>query len=244
MGMRMKAVLAVLVCLLFASSILLAVASAQTAIPTLSVPEFSAKLVPHPFDVQTIYIIDPSTGEKTVNNGYHDITASIDISIKNQNYDTYQVYYNIQAKGHLHGGWIPLYKFYNGTENIGTVIAQSSGLFTLISIPHDVEMPPDHTPDTDVDIQVEAILSHVMTIEVPISPFFPSYLMDTRTIVVIDATSGWSDAQTINLLELNPSASPGNIQEDLTPITIIAGLAAAIVIVALLAYGAKHKGWK
>ena len=43
-------------------------------------------------------------------------------------------------------------------------------------------------------------------------------------------------------IELSPT--PNNSQENLAPVAVIAGLAMGIIIVALLAYGAKHKGWK
>lgn len=41
-----------------------------------------------------------------------------------------------------------------------------------------------------------------------------------------------------------PSPTPNNTPKNLTPVAVIAGLAVGTIIVALLAYGAKHKGWK
>ena len=48
-----------------------------------SVPEFTVKLVAHPYDVPTTYSTDPYTGETITHAGYHMENKSIEVSIKN-----------------------------------------------------------------------------------------------------------------------------------------------------------------
>lgn len=81
-----------------------------------SVPEFTLKLVAHPYDVPSTYEIDPYTGEKIITSyGYHEENKSIEVTIKNQpftstldasgNYTS--LYYNVRYKGNYADEWSP-----------------------------------------------------------------------------------------------------------------------------------------
>lgn len=117
-----------LIAILTASSITMVKAYATS---TPSVPEFSLKVVAHPFDVAPTTTIDPYTGESiTTNYGYHDENKSIEVTIKNQpftstldasgNYTS--LYYNVRYKGHYTNEWT-LYGFHNVSNSDYTVIS-------------------------------------------------------------------------------------------------------------------------
>ena len=84
--------------------------------PKPAIPEFTLKLVAHPYDVPSTYEIDPYTGEKIITSyGYHEENKSIEVTIKNQpftstldasgNYTS--LYYNVRYKGNYADEWSP-----------------------------------------------------------------------------------------------------------------------------------------
>ena len=99
--------------LVLASSSLMAVKPAQSSTTKPSVPEFTVKLVAHPYDVPTTYGIDPYTGKNvTIQEGHHVENKSIEVTIKNQPFSPYKdangsygLYYNVRFRGHYGHDW-------------------------------------------------------------------------------------------------------------------------------------------
>ncbi|MCW4017283.1 MAG: hypothetical protein NWF00_01145 [Candidatus Bathyarchaeota archaeon] len=198
---RKTCVLAIAVSLI---TISLAAEVHAARVKPISASEFTVNYETDPYDVPPTYSKDQYTGEQIVTPGRHVKNASLRVSIKNQHYDSYQVYYNIRIKGHFGDSWTQLYTYNNGTPTIGTVQPQSSGSFTVISL------RPEYPAGAEVDFQVEAILSHKVTIQAATHPMLgPKYGTEPRVINVVSETSGWSEKQTITMPETpTPEPSP------------------------------------
>jgi hypothetical protein len=161
-----------------------------------SVPEFTVKLVEHPYDVPTTYSIDKYTGENITNPGYHVENKTIEISIKNP--PTFYgenniLYYNVRVKGHFEKNWTELQSY----------SAQSDSEYTVLSLP--VYYPPK----AQVDFQVEAIIVHSYENRVfsddwlaqhPLAEVMQPGLEDIyEQEFEIVGTSGWSETQTVTI---------------------------------------------
>jgi hypothetical protein len=192
-----------------------------------AVPEFTVKVVAHPYDVPTTYSTDPYTGETITHEGYHVENKSIEVWIKNQPFTPYEdaegnevnLYYNVRVKGHFEEDWsTPItYSESDSAERI----PRSSSEYTVLSL---VDY---YNPNATVDYQVEAIMGH----------FYTSYYPPGHAIAFpvtsfqVDETSGWSVTQTLTIEEVpTPSPEPA---PSLEPILIL-GVAA---IVAVFAFG-------
>jgi hypothetical protein len=193
--MSKRATLLLITVLAVSSLIMVSSAFAQS-ITKPSVPEFTVKLVEHPYDVPTTYSIDKYTGENVTHLGYHIENKTIEISIKNQPSvwgENYTLYYNVRVKGHFEKNWTELQSY----------SAQSDSKYTVLSLP--VYYPPK----AQVDFQVEAIIVHSYENRVfsddwlaqhPLAEVMQSGLEDIyeREFEIV-GTSGWSETQTVTI---------------------------------------------
>ena len=161
-----------------------------------SVPEFTVKLVAHPYDVPstTTTKIDPYTGKETVitTPGYRVENRSIEVVIKNQPFTPYtdadgkeiNLYYNVRVKGHFGEYWEELYSRYK--DHPSAIPVQSSSEFTVLSL------SANYPDGAQVDFQVEAILGYYYN-ELAGRPIVPLYVLGS-----VDS-SGWSSTQTLTI---------------------------------------------
>jgi len=193
--MRKRATL-LLISLLTVSSIIAVKSAFAQSITNPSVPEFTVKLVEHPYDVPTTYSIDKYTGENITHPGYHVENKTLEISIKNQPSvwgENYALYYNIRVKGHFEKNWTELQSY----------SAQSDSKHTVLSLP--VYYPPK----AQVDFQVEAIIVHSYENRVfsddwlaqhPLAEVMQPGLEDIyEQEFEVVGTSGWSETQTVTI---------------------------------------------
>lgn len=197
------------------SLIMIKSASAQSqSIPTLSVPEFTSKLVKHILNFPATSSIDPFTGKQTVNAGSQLEWTTIDITIINQNFngktefgpDTYTgMMYDVDFKGHFVNDWTQLGTI-NGEGAAGPYFVQESGSVTVVSLAingADIDTitlnAPNSRPDSIVtipdggqaDIRIEAMAGNAYTNR--IIPFDSWHFNGTE--------SEWSNVQTITFNE-------------------------------------------
>ena len=223
--------------------------SAQS-IPKPSVPEFTLKVVAHPFDVPPTYEEDPYTGEQVLTEeGYHVENKSIEVTIKNQPFSSYVdvngnsigLYYNITVKGHYEDAW----DYCFGNPYRGLLNASGSD-YTIISMPigYHVTVPLGGYPlegidvGDQVDFRVQAQIGYYsksytgMFAPVPGGDFY---------YVFAGETSGWSETQTLTIGESQtPSPEPAPSVE---PILIL-GIIAFVVVFAfglVIGYRIKRK---
>jgi hypothetical protein len=203
MAMDNKAVIAILFCVIFASSLLVTLAFAQTTIPKPSVPEFTLNYVDSSYDVPTTTTstTDPYTNKTTSTTypGYHVQEFNITLAIKNQpfpatiNGNKSNIYYDVQIYPH----------FANWTENYPqvkpeSVTPQSSSEYT------EFNYAGLHYPSgAQVDFRVRAILGYAYTYNLQ------GHIIPITQTDFIYETSNWSNAQTITIPETStPSPSP------------------------------------
>ncbi len=181
------------------------ICSANSTIHKPSVPEFTVKLVAHPYDVpsNTTTTIDQYTGKEIVTTqpGYHVENKSIEIIIKNQPFKPYQylntsryvsLYFNVRVKGHFSDDWKELYSPRDipirggsfGTHHESP--KQSSSEYTVLSC------PANYATGEQVDFQVEAFAGFY-------SQVWPYMGVAYAVDVFTGEFSGWSDTQTITI---------------------------------------------
>ncbi len=266
MAMDKRAFMAVIVISSFLFSLFtrvhMGVAQQATMLPSIAnpaIPEFAVKFEANPYDVSPIYGIDRYTGKNvTVEGCYHVENESIVVTIKNQRspgyfYGTnYYLSFGIRVKGHFEDYWTSSYS-----------IDQSTSEYTVFSKPIE---PNDYPPGAQIDFQAQTNVVHNYQFFVDaVPPWTLEGHFETR--IATDGTSGWSNTQTITLPEpspaptlaptptfspnptLYPSPTPNSTSgvqtENLTPTLAIIGLAIGVsIILGLLAYLAKFRGWK
>jgi hypothetical protein len=188
----------------------------------LSPPEFTVKLVAHPYDVPptTTTTIDQYTGKEIVTTtpGYHVENKSIEITVTNQLFTPYadaeghliNLYFNVRFKGHFgqESDWEePFHKpIRNGIYGTTKQHPQSNSEYTLISFPSEFQ-------DGDVvDFQVQ-------TLEGFYTPWEP-LLIPMGTSQFTGETSDWSSTQTLNIGEVQvPTPSPATTPTSTPTIT-------------------------
>ena len=226
-----ESVVLMLLALLVLSGLVMVGSVFAQSIPKPSVPEFTLRLVAHPYDVAPVYEIDPYSGDEVLTaEGYHVENKSIEITIKNQPFTPYthedgyeiNLYYNVRCKGHFgdDSDWKELYSRYKDPSSGNPV--KSSSEYTVLSL------SADYPDDSQVDFQVEAIVGHYYD-ELAGRPVLPLY------VLLVDETSGWSSTQTLTIGEVFTPADQGLILGvAVTVVVIIAGLG-------LLVYRIKRK---
>lgn len=169
-------------------------------VPTPAVPEFTVKLVDNSYDVpaKTTTKIDQYTGKEIVNTtpGYHVENKSIEITIKNQPLSPYtdadassyegKLYYNVRVKGHFGEEWtapIPFQRY----DPVSRIPVYSSSGYTVVTC------SANYPADAKLDFQVEAFVGHYYYDSIPGHP------LGIFSAFKVDATSGWSNTQTITI---------------------------------------------
>ena len=208
------------------------------SVPKPLVPDFTLKLVSHPYDVPPTYEMDPYTGEEVLTaESYHVENKSVEITIKNQPY-SYSVngssawlVYQVVVKGHYEETGITLYWFDKYTG--GNLPRQSSFEHTVISVPAD-----DYPMGGEVDFQVQAISIYETQLTV-----YPLTISSAGAYDVLGYAIGefgdWSDFQTVTF-EASQIPSPEPFP---TTLAIASVIVATVVLVglSLLLYGIKRK---
>jgi hypothetical protein len=228
----------ILLLVLIATALSLSVVeSGFSSLPKPIVPEFTLKLEANPYDVPTVYEIDPYTGEKVVEEeGYHVENKSITFTIKNQAFTSsfdgtnYYMFYSVREKGHFGEEWDEIY--YYGDDSPGKLPLMSDSEHTVLSI------QADYPSGARVDFQVEAILYHDSMVRVY------DHMMDVIGHLEpgksIYDRSGWSETHTIIIDE--STSTTLNLSDHIT--FIIAGALILIPIAAgsgLLIYLSKRQ---
>lgn len=218
MGKFSKNISLLLVTILVISSLMMVeYVSAQT-IPIPSVPEFTLKVVEHPYDIAPTTTIDPYTGKTTITNyGYHVENKSVEIAIKNQPFNSFNdingnsigLYYNVTVKGHFETNWI--YYFNNSYRGL---LNASDSDYTVISIPFGYHptvplggYPLEGVNSGQLDLRVQAQIGYYnkeytgMFAPVPGGDFY---------FLFTGETSDWSNTQTITIPDgsISTSTSP------------------------------------
>jgi hypothetical protein len=217
-----------------------------------SVPQFSLKLVDDSYDVppSTTTAVNEYTGEKITYNwpGYRVNIVTIEVKIKLQPFTPYGdengnqcvLYYNVQYKGHF-GGEQDWKNVYNNmaisglSSELGNMVTVDSQYIT-IPITYDSRSSKDISMflGTQVDFRVKTEIRHtILSYDPPIYE------------IIVDASSGWSNIQTItipNHLSSSPSqtvtstedptTSDGN-QITLTNFTLPANFMIGVIVILL-----------
>ncbi len=188
----------------------------------------------HSYDISPTYANNPYTGKtELVQAGYHVQNRSIEVIIKNQNFNNFQdqsgnnirLNYNVRFKGHFGGAWTEISSSLGGiyvtasnslTQESGGVVSLVSpnAQYTVIDYGLSGNNGSDYYPvkiggDLDhgqVDFQVEALSGYYTTIQTTPAPLGGRGEQN----VFSGESSGWSATKIINLSSdsVNPSAQP------------------------------------
>ncbi len=202
----------------------------QATLPPLitnpSVPEFTLRFVDNSYDVPPIYEINPYSGQNiTTEPGYHVQNRSIEVSVKNQRFISFQganqslveLYYNIRVKGHF-GDWL-------GEPGSDSYIHRSDSQYTVVTYglggnngsQYFGRRLDELVTDGQADFQVKAIIGYYTTIYESPSPYdwlFGGDGTPAHHDVFTGWESDWSNTQTITIATpssthtFSPSPSP------------------------------------
>ena len=82
-----------------------------------TIPEFTVKFIDSSYATPATYSIDPYTGQNVTHNGFYVVNKTIEVTIKNQQFDkAFSLYYNIRVKEHSAENWTNRYP----TEDLPT----------------------------------------------------------------------------------------------------------------------------
>jgi hypothetical protein len=217
MAMENKVVVAVLICALLGSSMVVTMGYAQTSIPTPSVPEFTLKFVDNSYDVPTTTTVfsttDPYTNRTTTRNatqqGYHVKKFDIEVTIKNQpfpstiNGNISNLYFDVASYGHFENITVIPLEIRSPT-GIGLILQSTDGLtpqsnseYTVINVSANF-----FPPGGEVDFRVAAVLGYTYR------DYISGHILPVYNDEFLYASSDWSDAQTIVIPQASPSPSP------------------------------------
>jgi len=196
----------ILILIMAISSFVVAKTAFAQSIPKPSVPEFTIQVIVRSYDEPTSYYTNPYTGKIITYQGYHIENKTIEIKIKNQqfnNYDsssgkTLNLYYNISAKGHFGDDWMyypenQAYAAFGSTYTTLTFLTRgsSNGGF-LIPAPW----------GGYIDVKVQALIGYYYT------EFVPDNFLGSYVTKFAGQKSEWSNIQTIHIPETSTSTSP------------------------------------
>jgi hypothetical protein len=202
-----KRAASLLITVLIVSNLILVESAFAQSIPKPSVPEFSLKVVAHPYDVPPTYGIDPYTGKEiTTSSGYHVENKSIEVTIKNQPFTSTldssgnytNLYYNVQFKGHYGNEWSYAYSYYNA----------SNSDYTLVSIGFE-HQTISFPAGGKIDFQVRALIGHQDKMKYDTGVILPDYMRYYH--VFVGQTGDWSNTQTIVIPDFS-KATPNPTQ--------------------------------
>ncbi len=208
-----------------------------------SAPEFTAEFVDAPYYVITTYETDPYTGEKVVDRqGYIVENKSLVVTIKNQafvssvNGTKYYMYYNVEYRGHFGGGWegADFREEFTMEEFLSDGFPRASDSdYTVLYF------RANKYPDNgQLDVIVQARIGYEAVIQVTDydgggAMWFPVGSHDEDG-VIFDATSDWSEIQTITINTNKKPTQPNfTITEELDLLNII--LIGVLILIPLFA---------
>jgi hypothetical protein len=238
---RVVCLLFILILTLSSGSLTIKPISAQS-IPKPSVPEFTVKLVAHPYDVSPSTSIDPYTGKTiTTQQGYHVENKSIELTITNQDYPyTYNgsecwIAFNIRTKGHFGNQWTELFNFNRYFKYfLNDFPTQTITQYTIINIPADT-----YALDSQIDIQIQAFPKYVT--EIMIYPHIQGSGYPEKGYGLTEG-SGWSNIKTINFSDDSvsvstsptPNPTPTPSVPEFSWLTILPLLLSAPIVLAII----------
>jgi hypothetical protein len=210
--------------LIFSFGLILALSSLITvettvaiSIPKPSVPEFTLRFVDDSYDVPTTYVLDPYTGAEVTNQGYHVVNRTIELSIKNKPFTSYEsdgqifnYYLNIRTKGHYDTDWITIYSPSKG------YLTQLNSDYTKVSYSVDDNEYPfwDNVKGSaTIDFQVQALIGAVHRVYNGSA----NDIMNIAPWIFEGETSDWGSTQTITIDEPTQTATPGVSQSSISP---------------------------
>jgi len=219
-----KTVTIALILLIALSSLTLQTVKPATAQATVkpSVPEFTLKIVDHSYDVpsKTTSSTDPYTGDVTTSTipGYHVNNKTIAITIKNQQFTPYSsddgtnyMCYNFSYKGHYENEWQYLQSgcIARNSEsgNRHRYYFQTASNYTVIEL----SAPTKGEMDIRVQAQIGTYLQYMDYTPIPGAPF--------TCFSFKGKVSGWSDAQTINVLTGSTSTASNSFTPNPTQLS-------------------------
>jgi hypothetical protein len=204
-------------------------ASAQAGFKP-SVPQFTVKLIDDSYDVPpvTTTVMDPYTGKETITTtpGYRVEQKAIEVTIKNQPFTPYTIessdiwkygqngqqfnlYYEVQFKGHFSEDWqnfVNPYDIY-----FLAVIVQSDSEYTVVS------QVANYEAGSQLDFRVKAIIGYTYNAAHNNAAIIPPQWSIQKT----DDQSDWSGIQVFTVPD-NPSASASPSQTATLPTSSIA----------------------
>jgi hypothetical protein len=232
--------------ILIVSGLIIVESTSAQSIYKPSTPEFTLGYADNSYDVppSTSTSTNPYTGQKTNTTipGYHVDNKTIELTIKNQPFTSYEsngqiinFYFNVRSKGHFAQNWTTLY-----SPDNGYVTEDPTSGYTKISYILGEDFPfasgYDLNQGGQVDFQVEALIGFVAR---DASTFWAPWGFNGET-------SSWSNTQTLKIPETSPSPSSN---PTLTPTPTVPEFTTAIIlplfgVVALIAkvqLGKKHR---
>ncbi len=208
-----------LIILLAVSSLILIESVSAQSIPKPSVPEFTAKMADHSYDVPstTVNYTNPYTGqqETKTSGGYHVENITIDVTIKNQPFtstnidgNTSRLFYEIRWKGHFEN-WSTYNEFNdinyrydsdNFYQGINYGIQASNSDYTIKS--YSILSIGNIPQNGMVDFQVKAQIGYTFL-------YHGGHIQPIGTDYHWVQESDWSNIQTLTINETTPTVTPG-----------------------------------
>jgi hypothetical protein len=182
----------------------------STPIPTLSAPTFTARLGGDPVRVNTTYSLDASTGQIVANLGYTNQFSLVDLTVKNQPFDSSygSLYYNVRVKNHNSTSWQVV-----GWGDEATNPEQSTNSDqTELSLGTEGSWGQPSLAGMQTDIQVQAMLGG----------FSFENNGFTEGYVFSGTTGAWSNTETIDVpanTQLSPTLPPSSSTQTSLPLS-------------------------
>lgn len=208
--MNKTSAIVLLLALIIGYSLFVIIPISAETIPKPSVPEFTATIEDHSYDVPLTSktTINPYTGQQETHTqgGYRVENRTIDVKITNQPFtsvtidgNTTQLYYVIRWKGHYEN-WNEnitySYNDYNYYLSIGGLKASDS-TYTVKSYP----LALWNIPNGKIDFQVKAQAGYSFT-------YFGGHIQPIGTNFYAAAESDWSNIQTVTIPDSTNSTIP------------------------------------
>ncbi len=178
-------------------------------IPIPTIPEFTVQLVDRSYIVPASTTIDPYTGQNVTNPSYYAENRTAEIAIKNQLFTPYYenstgaqwkitLMYQIRTKGHFAKNWTNLYFVEDG------LLPASNSEYTTVSYSlGEGSIWGNLQTNAQVDFQLEAMIGYISRVYNPNA----TIQIEMYPWQFTGQTSGWSNIQTINLVDGSVSIS-------------------------------------
>jgi hypothetical protein len=203
------------------------IASSTIIMPNLaeakpSIPEITVTYTDNSYDVPSSTSVDSFSGEIIKHPGYHVLNGSLEVSIKNQQYNSYydsnghsiKMYYHIRMKDHSATEW------HYTTDPTSEYFSARDGEYTTMYYPvtdNGVGYTYDgfRTPSGKADFEVEAFIGYAT--KVITNPNDIVLRPDDYHYDFFGETSGWSSTQTVTIGKSTVTPRPTNYQFQATP---------------------------